>query len=94
MLTGETVTPTIGAMTEIVAVALLVGSITLVAVSTAVVLEVTTGAVYKPLLETVPLDTFQLTTVFHVCMTVAWNWAEAPEFTIALAGAREMETAI
>jgi hypothetical protein len=48
-----------------------VESATLVAVNTAVVFEVTFGAVYKPLPETVPLDVVQLTPVLEVFETVA-----------------------
>jgi hypothetical protein len=39
---------------------------TLVAVSTATVFELTTGALYSPLLETVPLDAVQTIAVFQV----------------------------
>jgi hypothetical protein len=70
VLTGDTVTP-IGGDTEIVAVADFVESAALVAVRTALVVVVTVGAVYSPLLETVPLDAVQFTPVFDVLVTDA-----------------------
>jgi hypothetical protein len=60
-----------GATTEIFAVADLLESATLVAVTTAVVFDVTPGAVNKPLLETVPLDALQLTPVLELFVTTA-----------------------
>jgi hypothetical protein len=70
VLTGETVTA-IGGDTEMVAAADFVESAALVAVRVAVVLEVTAGAVYNPLPETVPLDAVQFTPVLEVFVTEA-----------------------
>ena len=53
------------------ALADLVVSATLVAVSTTLVLLVTVGAVNSPLGDTVPADTIQVTAVFDVLVTVA-----------------------
>src|SRR5258708_6927814 len=85
--------PTInGATTEIFAVEDLVESAVLVAVSTTVVLVVTVGAVYKPLLETVPFEAVQFTAVLEVFVTAARNCAVAPEFTLLSPGERVMPT--
>jgi hypothetical protein len=70
VLAGETVTA-IGGATEMVAVADFVESAALVAVSVAVVLEVTAGAVYRPLLDTVPLEAVQFTPLLEVLVTDA-----------------------
>src|SRR5258708_33979555 len=83
---------TSGATTEILAVADLVESAALVAVSTAVVLVVTVGAVYRPLLDTVPFDAVQFTVVLEVFVTAARNCAVAPEFTLLSPGERAMPT--
>jgi hypothetical protein len=70
VLTGDTAT-LIGGETEMAALADFVESAALVAVSVAVLLVVTAGAVYKPLPDTVPLDAVQLTPVFVLLLTVA-----------------------
>jgi hypothetical protein len=61
----------VGAISETLALDDFVESAVLVAVMTAVVLDFTTGAVYMPLLETVPADAVQVTPVFEVLVTAA-----------------------
>ena len=62
-----------GGMTETVALADLVLSATLVAVTTTEVVEVTTGAVNRPVEETLPAEAVHVTEVFEVLETVAPN---------------------
>jgi hypothetical protein len=72
--------------TEMFALADLVVSATLLAVSTTLVVLVTVGAVKRPLEDTVPAEAVQVTAVFEVFVTVAVNCEVAPEFTVALVG--------
>ena len=76
---GETITPTVaGGLTVTEEWADLVASATLVAVTVAVVAELTPGAVNMPLLEIVPPVAVQVTAVFEVFLTVAVNcWLPA-----------------
>jgi hypothetical protein len=71
VLAGDTVTPTTAGTTEMLALADLVESATLVAVSTTLVFDVTVGAVKSPLEETLPDETVQVTAVSDVPVTDA-----------------------
>ena len=64
----------------------LVGSATLVAVTVALVLALTVGAVYRPVFEIVPGEADQVTATFDVLLTRAVNCAVAAEDTVAVAG--------
>jgi hypothetical protein len=64
----------------------LVGSALLVAVTVALSLELTTGAVYRPLALMVPLDADQVTATFDVLLTVAVNCTVFDDATVAVAG--------
>ena len=78
-------TPTGGVMvTE--AVADLVVSATLVALTVPMVFAVTVGAVNKPVLETVPIVADQVTDVFVAFETVAVNCWAPPDVTVADVG--------
>ena len=87
VLFGEDADDEAGAVTVTVAVALLVGSATLVAITVAVPAEA--GAVYTPLLDTVPppLATLQLTAVLLVPPTVAVNCTVPLTVSVVLVGA-------
>ena len=86
-LVGETVTLTaVEAVTDTVVLAFLVVSAALVAVTVAVVLLVTVGAVNNPLLEMEPALADHVTVVFVVPCTVAANCWVLPEPTVALVG--------
>src|SRR5579863_109523 len=65
-----------------------VESAVLVALMVAVVLLVTVGAWYKPLLLTAPADADQVTPTFDVLLTVAVNCTVPEEATVAVAGSR------
>jgi len=69
----------------------LVGSATLVALTEAVVLTLTVGAVKSPEVETVPALADQFTVVLVVPVTVSVNSCVPPDGTIAEAGEIEME---
>ncbi len=69
----------------------LVGSATLVALTEAVVLTLTVGAVKSPEVETVPALADQFTAVLVVPVTVSVNSCVPPDGTIAEAGEIEME---
>ena len=89
---GETETEKSGVpVMETVALADFVGSATLVAVTVAVVPEVTFGAVYRPALETVPAVADHVTEVLALLVTVAENCCVPPDTTVVEVG--EMETA-
>src|SRR5438552_19074589 len=75
-----------------VALADLVASATLVAVTIAVVFDVTVEAVYSPELLIVPFVAVHVTAVLVVPVTVAVNCCVPPDATVALVG--EMETAV
>jgi hypothetical protein len=69
-----------------VAVACLVVSATLVAVTVAVVLDATDGAVYRPELEMLPALVDQVTALVEALLTVAANGCVPPDFRLALPG--------
>lgn len=75
-----------GGITDTVAVADLVGSATLVAVTETTVTLVTDGAVNKPLLEIVPLVVDQVTLVSLELVTVAVNCCVSAEKTLGFVG--------
>jgi hypothetical protein len=66
----------------------------LVAVTVAVVVEVTEGAVKSPVLEMVPAEALQVTAVFVEPLTVAANCWVLPADSVALVGLIEMETVV
>ncbi len=63
------------------------------AFTTAVVEDVTLGAVNTPVLEMLPIFTDQVTVVLVVLLTVAANCCVHPERTLALLGETETEIA-
>ena len=77
-----------GGVTVTDAVADLVGSAALVAVTVAVVFTVTEGALYIPLLEIVPGEADQVTATFDVFDTSAVNCSVPLEATVEVAGVR------
>jgi len=84
---GDTATLTAtGGFTVTVDCEYLVGSATLVAVTVAVVVVVTLGAVNSPLLEIAPALVLQVTAVFEVLVTVAENCSVPEGETLALLG--------
>jgi len=89
-LTGEVLT---GGVTNTLAVACLLESARLVAVTATEVLDVTVGAVNTPSLEIVPAPADQLTPVLFVFVTVAVNCCVAFDAIVALPGLTEMLTA-
>jgi hypothetical protein len=80
-LVGETVmlTAATGALTVIVALALLVESAALVAFTVAVVVELTLGAVNNPLEETDPMLVLQVTPVLLALLTEAVSCLVPPD---------------
>jgi hypothetical protein len=66
----------------------------LVAVTVAVVVEVTEGAVKSPVLEMVPAEAVHVTAVFVEPLTVAVNCWVLPADSVALVGVIEMETIV
>lgn len=70
-------------VTVTAAVPNLVWSATLVAVTVALVLVLTVGAVYRPELETVPGDAVQVTATFDELLTSAVNCFVVPDTTVA-----------
>ena len=90
---GDTATLTLEpAVTETVALAVLVASARLVARTVTVVAVVTLGAVKLPVLVIAPALTDQITDVLLVPCTVAENCWVAPEAMLALVGETEMLT--
>ena len=75
-----------GGVTVTDAVADLVGSAVLVAVTVAAVFATTAGALYIPLLEIVPGEADQVTATLDVFVTRAVNCVDMPEATVAVAG--------
>ena len=89
-LVGEIPTLIVGLLAAVivtVAVSVLLGSATLVAITVAVPAEA--GAVYTPLLDTVPapLATLQLTAVLLVPLTAAVNCTPPLAVSVVLVGA-------
>jgi hypothetical protein len=82
--------PIAGAFTVTVALAYLVGSATLVAVT--VVFAVTVGALNNPLLLTAPAVADHVTAVLLVFVTWAENCWLPPEITVAVVGETETLT--
>ena len=76
----------VGAVTETAALAFLVVSAELVAVTVTLILLVTSGAVNKPALDTVPELADQVTAVLLVPWMVAENCCALPEDTVVLVG--------
>jgi hypothetical protein len=76
------------------AVADLVESATLVALTVALVLTLTVGAVYCPDVETVPALADQFTAVLVVPVTVSANCCVPPDGTVAEVGEMETETVL
>ena len=66
----------------------------LVAVTVAVVVELTVGAVNNPALEMVPAEAFQVTPVFVEPLTLAENCCVFPDESVALVGLIETETPV
>ncbi len=90
---GETaMLTTAAALTVTVACERLVGLATLVAVTVAVVVLVTLGAVNSPVLEIVPALALHVTDVFEELLTVAENCCLPAEATLALPGEIPTET--
>jgi hypothetical protein len=81
-----------GAFTVTVALAYLVGSATLVAVTVTVVIAVTAGALNNPVLLTVPAVADHVTAVLLVFVTWAENCWLPPETTVAVVGETETLT--
>ena len=77
-----------------VALADLVASATLVAVTIAVVFDVTVEAVYSPELLIVPFVAVHVTPVLVVPVTVAVNCCVPPDRTVAEVGEMETETVL
>ena len=75
-------------VTVTLAVALIKGLATLLAVITALVWAETVGAVYSPVLEIVPMLADQVTCRLVALVTVAANLSFAPDGTVALVGER------
>jgi len=75
-----------GGVTVTDAVADLVGSAVLVAVTVAEVLAVTVGAVYRPVPDIFPGEADQVTATLDVLVTNAVNCSVPPEATVAVAG--------
>ena len=73
-----------------VALACLLASATLVALTVAVVLTLTSGAVYSPLLEIVPEDAVHVTDVLLIPVSVAVNCRVPWDATVALLGETEI----
>ena len=73
-----------------VALACLLASATLVAVTVAVVLALTIGAVYSPLLEMVPDDAVHVIDVLLIPVSVAVNCRVPRDATVALLGETEI----
>lgn len=87
---GETVTAmVVPVVTDTVALAFLVVSAALVAVTVTLVLLVTEGAVKRPAVEIVPALADQETAVFVVPETVALNCFVCPAESVAPVGLRE-----
>ena len=88
--TGRVTVPMVRAglagFTAIVALAFLLESAPLLAVSVTVVARLTEGAVNKPLVEMLPAVADQVTAVFAVPSTAALNCWVFPDNTFALAG--------
>ena len=80
------------ARTVTAAAADFVGSATLVAVTSIVVVLVTDGAVKRPALDTVPALAVQLTAVLLVPVTVSVNCMVPPELTVAPVGEMVTDT--
>jgi hypothetical protein len=75
-------------------VAIVVLSATLVAVTVALVEELTDGAVNRPLVEIVPALACQVTAVLLVEVKVAENCCLPPEAIVAVAGERSIVTLV
>jgi hypothetical protein len=91
MATGETETPTAACgFTVTLACADFVVSAALVAFTVTVLRLETEGAVNLPLLEMVPLEADQITTVFEVLLTLAVNCWLPPEGKVTVPGATAM----
>src|SRR5439155_24151188 len=73
-------------LTVMLAVAFFCASTTLLAVTYAVFVAVTAGAVYSPELVTVPPVVDQVTAVLLVPATIAVNCFVAPEYSVAVIG--------
>ena len=92
-LAGETLTLTVaGSETFTLALALLVGSETLVAVIVSGPAEL--GALYRPVVDTVPRVARQVAAVLVQPLTVAPNCFDAPVERAVLVGATEIETVV
>ncbi len=83
-----------GGRTDTVAVADLLGSATLVAVTEIVWFAVTAGAVYSPVLVIVPFEADQMTLLLGVFVTFAVNCCVSAENTLGWAGETETCTAV
>src|SRR5262249_33278470 len=83
---------TVGAVMVSVAVADWEESALLVAVTVAVVFDFTAGAVYMPLLLTVPGEADHVTATFEVLVTSAVNCSVPEDATVAVAGLIETAT--
>ena len=92
MLVGFSVSMPAAAFTVTVALAYLVGSATLVAVTVTVVFAVTVGALNSPVVLTVPAVADHVTAVLLVFVTWAENCWLPPETTVAVVGETETLT--